>query len=133
MADFTLAMGGTFIDPFHAYKRRRKDGGGAASGTALKSVASGVGSMAGVLTKGTLVDIPCAIAEGFRNAPRIYGEEPKDHGRVTGWQSGGVVAAKVSRDCPQPDPRRSPFILTLDVDLRFRLLSWHHGVCDPAI
>ena len=101
--DFTMALGGTFVDPFRAYKNKRKYGGGVASGAAMKSVAGGVGSMAGVVTKGALVDLPCALAEGFRNAPRLYGEEPKDHGRVTGWQSGGVVAAKVSVACPQPD------------------------------
>ena len=32
VTDFTTALGGTFVDPFRAYKSRRKDGGGAASG-----------------------------------------------------------------------------------------------------
>ena len=68
-----------------------------ASGAAIKSVVSGFGSMAGVLTKGVLIDTPLALAEGLKNVPRLYGEEAKGHGPITGWQSGGVVAAKVSQ------------------------------------
>ena len=98
MTDFTSALGGTFIDPFRDYKRTTQNSGGAAAASraAMKSAAGGVGSMVGVVAKGTLVDTPLAFAEGFRNLPRLYGEETKDHGRVTGWQSGGVVAAKVT-------------------------------------
>jgi hypothetical protein len=51
--------------------------------------------MAGVLTKGMLVDMPLALAEGMKNVPRLYGEEVPDHGKVADWQSGGKVAAKV--------------------------------------
>ncbi|KAK8130689.1 glycosyltransferase family 28 domain-containing protein [Apiospora kogelbergensis] len=96
VTDFTSALGGTFIDPFRDYKRTTQNSGGAAAASraAMKSAAGGVGSMVGVIAKGTLVDTPLAFAEGFRNLPRLYGEETKDHGRVTGWQSGGVVAAK---------------------------------------
>ncbi|KAK6858737.1 hypothetical protein PG995_005301 [Apiospora arundinis] len=95
MTDFTSALGGTFIDPFRAYKLKKESAGGAAASlAAMKSTACGVGSMAGVVTKGAFVDAPLAFAEGFRNIPRLYGEEPKDYGKMTGWQGGGVVAAK---------------------------------------
>lgn len=96
VTDFTTALGGTFIDPFRAYKLKRKDGSsGSAGGAAMMSAAGGVGSMVGVVTKGTLVDTPLALAEGLRNIPKLYGEEVKNHGQVKGVGSGSVVAAKV--------------------------------------
>ncbi|EHA54186.1 glycosyltransferase family 28 domain-containing protein [Pyricularia oryzae 70-15] len=95
VTDFTTALGGTFIDPFRAYKLKRKDGSsGSAGGAAMMSAAGGVGSMVGVVTKGTLVDTPLALAEGLRNIPKLYGEEVKNHGQVKGVGSGSVVAAK---------------------------------------
>lgn len=48
------------------------------------------------MVKGTLVDVPLAFAEGLRNTPVLYGENIRDHGPVTDWKSGGIVAAKVS-------------------------------------
>ncbi|KAI7205553.1 hypothetical protein D0869_01373 [Hortaea werneckii] len=45
-------------------------------------------------TKGVLVDLPLATAEGFRNMPRLWGDEVKDYGKVTDWKSGGVTAGK---------------------------------------
>jgi hypothetical protein len=98
MTDFTTALGGTFIDPFKAYNEARKNGGGVSAGSsaAARGVAMGFGSMAGVVTKGTLVNAPLALAEGVRSVPRLYGEQVPDYGKVTDWQSGGIVAAKVS-------------------------------------
>ncbi|ETS77967.1 hypothetical protein PFICI_10029 [Pestalotiopsis fici W106-1] len=93
MTDFTMALGGVFIDPFKAYKRVKRQGNDG-SAAALKEVGLGFGSMGGALTKGTLVNTPLALAEGLRNVPRLYGEEVKDHGKVKDWQSGGKVAAK---------------------------------------
>ncbi|KAL0929369.1 sterol glucosyltransferase [Colletotrichum truncatum] len=96
MTDFTTALGGTFIDPFKAYKEARRNGGGvsAGSGAAAQGAAMGFGSMTGVVTKGALVNMPLALAEGLRSVPRLYGEEVENHGKVKDWQSGGVVAAK---------------------------------------
>lgn len=98
MTDFTTALGGTFIDPFKAYNEARKNGGGVSAGSsaAARGAAMGFGSMAGVVTKGTLVNAPLALAEGLRSVPRLYGEEVPDYGKVKDWQSGGIVAAKVS-------------------------------------
>lgn len=91
-----MALGGVFVDPFESYKRVKSEGNEAsAGGAALKEVGVGFGSMAGALTKGTLVNTPLALAEGLRNVPRLYGEEVQDHGKVKDWQSGGKVAAKV--------------------------------------
>ena len=60
---------------------------------ALASTKS-LGKTLGALSKGFLVDMPLATAEGFHSLPRLWGGEVKDYGAVTDWQSGGVVAAK---------------------------------------
>ncbi|KAF7303781.1 Glycosyltransferase family 1 protein [Mycena indigotica] len=44
--------------------------------------------------KGVVVDIPLAVTEGLRGVPRMYGQEPTDHGAITDWKSGAVVAGK---------------------------------------
>lgn len=44
--------------------------------------------------KGMTVDIPLAFTEGLKNMPRMYGETPRYHGPVTGFQSGAAVAGK---------------------------------------
>lgn len=48
----------------------------------------------GSLTKATLVDVPLALADGLHAVPRLYGEKVREHGAVTDWKSGGVVAGK---------------------------------------
>jgi hypothetical protein len=45
-------------------------------------------------TKGVLVDMPLATAEGFRSLPRLWGSEVPSYGSVTDWKSGAVVAGK---------------------------------------
>ncbi|KAJ6551519.1 sterol glucosyltransferase [Mycena capillaripes] len=45
-------------------------------------------------TRGLIVDIPLAAAEGLRSVPKLYGEELKDYGRVDDWRSGAVVAGR---------------------------------------
>lgn len=98
MTDFTVSLGGLFVDPYKAYKQRAGalDGtSAAAAGRATVAAVGGLAKMSGVLVRGTLVDTPLALAEGMRNIPRLYGEEVKDYGKVTDWKSGGAVAAKV--------------------------------------
>ncbi|KEQ80652.1 UDP-Glycosyltransferase/glycogen phosphorylase, partial [Aureobasidium pullulans EXF-150] len=58
------------------------------------NIAKGFGKAGGALMKGSLVDIPFALAEGLRNAPLMYGDKPRDFGPVIDWKSGGVVAGK---------------------------------------
>uniref|UniRef100_A0A0D2Y1L5 Uncharacterized protein n=1 Tax=Fusarium oxysporum (strain Fo5176) TaxID=660025 RepID=A0A0D2Y1L5_FUSOF len=96
MTDFTSALGGAFIDPFKDVKRVRPDGTRRSAGTAT-AVASGkaLQGMTTAVVKGSLVDVPLALAEGLRNTPRLYGEKVQDHGPVTDWKSGGTVAAKL--------------------------------------
>ncbi|KAH8203054.1 hypothetical protein TruAng_002782 [Truncatella angustata] len=44
---------------------------------------------------GSLVAIPYAFTEGFRNVPRLYGEEVRDIGTIRDWKSGTAAGAKV--------------------------------------
>jgi hypothetical protein len=61
---------------------------------AVLGCASGVGNFFKHWTKGMYVDMPLAVSEGLRNAPRLYGGEVYDPGRVTDWKSGGAAAGK---------------------------------------
>ncbi|WYZ45983.1 hypothetical protein EsH8_IX_000208 [Colletotrichum jinshuiense] len=96
VTDFTAALGGTFIDPWKEYKLARASGHetGRASGAAAIAAGKGLASMAGTVTKGGLVNLPLAVAEGMHNVPRLYGDKVRDNGKVEDWKSGGVVAAK---------------------------------------
>jgi sterol 3beta-glucosyltransferase len=98
ITDFTSALGGTFVDPFKEVKHVRASGNnerGSASGAAAVAAGQGVMRMTTAVTKGALVDVPRALTEGLRNAPRLLGEEVRDHGEVKDWKKGCVVAAKV--------------------------------------
>lgn len=74
---------------------------GSSKNASAKSTAQLVGASAmsmprlwGAFVKGAAVDAPLAIAEGFRNAPRLYGEEVPDRAPITNWKSGAVVGGK---------------------------------------
>ncbi|KAH8894214.1 sterol glucosyltransferase [Thozetella sp. PMI_491] len=58
-----------------------------------KGSASGLGDFFKYFGK-SYIDIPVAFADGLHAVPRLYGEEPRDYGRVTDWKSGAVVAGK---------------------------------------
>ena len=42
-----------------------------------------------------MVDFPLAVAEGFRNVPRLWGRKVKEQEEISGWKSGAAVAGKV--------------------------------------
>jgi hypothetical protein len=44
--------------------------------------------------KGMTVDIPLALTDGLKNVPRAYGDTVRDHGPVTDFKSGAIVAGK---------------------------------------
>lgn len=67
---------------------------GSLAGKMVASSAKSLGSFAPTALKGMTVDIPLAMTEGLRNLPRSYGEKVRDHGKVSGWKSGAVVAGK---------------------------------------
>ncbi|KAH8747024.1 hypothetical protein F5883DRAFT_584558, partial [Diaporthe sp. PMI_573] len=95
MTDFTVSLGGLFIDAYTAYKKAAAGGSrGSSAAAAAQAAGSSAVSMTGALTEGMLVKMPLALAEGMKNVPKLYGEEVPDHGKVTDWQTGGKVAAK---------------------------------------
>ncbi|KAF5659806.1 sterol 3-beta-glucosyltransferase [Fusarium circinatum] len=59
---------------------------------AVKGSASGVGGFFKHYSKGMLLDLPYAVTEGMRNAPKLYGGKAYDPGAVTDWKSGGIAA-----------------------------------------
>ncbi|KAH0269446.1 sterol glucosyltransferase, partial [Aureobasidium melanogenum] len=65
-----------------------------AGGKAALAGAKSLGWLAPKAIKGATVDIPLALAEGFRILPKLYGDEVRDHGRVTGAASGFAVGGK---------------------------------------
>lgn len=48
----------------------------------------------GTFVKSIVVEMPFAVAEGFRNAPKLYGEDVPDHEPITDWKSGAIVGGK---------------------------------------
>jgi hypothetical protein len=54
----------------------------------------GFGKFSATYLRGVIVDIPHAAAEGFRRAPKLYGEKPKEYGTVHDWKSGVKVGGK---------------------------------------
>lgn len=99
MTDFTSALSGTFVDPYRELTGMREGvlGQSSSNRDAAIAAARGVSGMVTSIANGTLVDVPLALSEGFRNTPRLYGEKVKSQETVTDWKSGSVVAAKV---CP---------------------------------
>jgi sterol 3beta-glucosyltransferase len=101
--NMTVAASGVFLGPHSKYQeahRRSKANGTEINGasTAGAMVASSAKNLARIYTtmlKGTIVDLPLAVTEGLQMAPKLYGEKVQDHGNVTDWKSGFVVAGKV--------------------------------------
>lgn len=56
--------------------------------------ASGVGDFFKHYSKGVLLDMPLAFAEGSRAIPKLYGEKVRDYGQITDWKSGLKVSGK---------------------------------------
>ncbi|KAF7118656.1 hypothetical protein CNMCM5793_008194 [Aspergillus hiratsukae] len=66
----------------------------ATAGAMAGQFAKSIGQFMATYTRGAMVDIPHAAAEGFRQVPRLYGEQPKDYGAVQDWKSGATVGGK---------------------------------------
>ncbi|KEQ93670.1 glycosyltransferase family 1 protein [Aureobasidium subglaciale EXF-2481] len=71
-------------------RRSERSAGGQAALAGVKSIVN----FAPKALKGMTVDIPMAITEGLRTAPRHYGDNVRDNGKVTGVGSGFAVAGK---------------------------------------
>ncbi|KAJ6034155.1 hypothetical protein N7499_003256 [Penicillium canescens] len=71
--------------------------GGKSTSTAVSMAGTflgGFGKFTGQYFKGVVVDVPHAVAEGFRQVPRLYGEEPKDYGTIDSWKSGAIFGGR---------------------------------------
>ncbi|KAH8592080.1 hypothetical protein B0O99DRAFT_630414 [Bisporella sp. PMI_857] len=64
------------------------------SGAMALGAAQGVGGFFGSFSKGFLVDMPLAMTEGLRNAPKLYGGTVPEYGNVTDWKSGLLATGK---------------------------------------
>jgi hypothetical protein len=69
---------------------KRPSAGGKAAIASAKSLAW----LAPKALKGAALDIPLAFAEGLHKAPKYYGDNVRDHGKVTGAGSGLAVGGK---------------------------------------
>lgn len=58
------------------------------------AIAKSFGKAGTALLKGSLVEIPYALAKGLHNAPLMYNDQPRDFGPITNVQSGLTVAGK---------------------------------------
>jgi hypothetical protein len=63
-------------------------------GAMAASSATSFGKVFVEFSKGALVDIPVAAADGLRAVPQLYDHTVEDYGKVTDWKSGVVVATK---------------------------------------
>lgn len=94
------ATAGMLIDPYKELGRAKPEGtsdgahNAATAGRFAAAGAKGFGRFNAALFKGAIVDLPLATAEGFRAVPKLYGGEVRDHGEVTGIQSGFGKAGK---------------------------------------
>jgi hypothetical protein len=80
------------------------------------------------LVKGAVIDMPMALADGLRHAPRMYGDKGRDYGQITGIKSGLSMAGKV-RSVPidVTDSKEADSMcrtLLLEFMTEFRVLSW---------
>jgi UDP:flavonoid glycosyltransferase YjiC (YdhE family) len=87
---------GMIVNPLSEFHRgvSSNQSGLVTAGKMAGSVGKTFGKFNAQFFKGTIVDIPLAATEGFRNVPKLYGEEVQSHGPVTDWKSGGIVAGK---------------------------------------
>ncbi|KAK6227544.1 sterol glucosyltransferase [Colletotrichum tabaci] len=78
-----------------ALERPRSAGRGCGSttGAAMKASASGLGTFFKSYGKFYL-DVPLAVTEGLRAAPKLYGEKVEDHAPIKDWKSGAMVGGK---------------------------------------
>lgn len=86
----TQSTTSTTVSPIQSQSRDPFETAGNMAGAGLK----GFGKFSGTYLRGVIVDIPHAAAEGFRRAPRLYGEKPKDYGTVHDWKSGVAVGGR---------------------------------------
>ncbi|KAM5370019.1 hypothetical protein ACJZ2D_008702 [Fusarium nematophilum] len=92
-SDLLVSLAEMVVEPGREFKHHHNlVGKRVAAWRSAAAVGRGVRGAAGAIMKGTLVDLPVAITEGFRNAPKLVGDIVHDPQKVTGWKSGGTIA-----------------------------------------
>lgn len=98
IVDFSAVLWNTVADPYKTFKvapDSRADKINSTGGAIGHSMVA----LGGSITKSTLVSVPMALADGFHTVPTLYGEKVRDHGPLTDWKSGSIVAGKVLLLC----------------------------------
>ncbi|KAF6836366.1 sterol glucosyltransferase [Colletotrichum musicola] len=72
---------------------RGSSNGAATAGAMFKASASGLGGFFKSYGK-FYVDVPLAVTDGLRNAPKLYGEKVEERAPITDWKSGAVEGGK---------------------------------------
>jgi hypothetical protein len=80
--------------PLHRSMSEQSQNSSDTAGNMIGAGMKGFGKFSATYFRGMVVDIPHAAAEGFRRAPQLYGEKPKDYGTVQDWKSGIKVGGK---------------------------------------
>ncbi|KAH6620183.1 hypothetical protein C7974DRAFT_415406 [Boeremia exigua] len=101
LADMAVAAKDIVVDPYSELKNHMSkssdspnDSGMDVAGKMAGGVAKNAGRLVLAFYKGVIVDLPLATTEGFRSIPKLYGEDVKDYGQVTGIASGFQVGAR---------------------------------------
>lgn len=90
----TQQAGESSTSVYTATSTKSRDKEPSAGSKAALAGAKSLGWLAPKALKGAMLDIPLAMAEGFRTAPKLYGDKVRDHGKVTGAGSGFAVGGK---------------------------------------
>ena len=96
--DVAKSTVGIFADPAKVYIDNGKSKSSDSSnvhGKAALAFGKGMNNVVSGAFKGGMVGVPLAMAEGFRNVPRLWGETVEEQQAITGVRSGAAVAGKV--------------------------------------
>ncbi|TEY61488.1 hypothetical protein BOTCAL_0168g00210 [Botryotinia calthae] len=93
IVDFSTALWNTVADPYKAFNVVPDSRADKISSTG-GAIGHGMVALGGSITKATFVSVSMALADGFHAVPTLYGETVRDHGALTDWKSGSVVAGK---------------------------------------
>jgi sterol 3beta-glucosyltransferase len=91
----TSAMISTVYDTSHALGAAMTKKGGLDFDDSENARAKNFAKASSSLVKGAVIDMPMALADGLRHAPRMYGDKGRDYGQITGITSGLSIAGKV--------------------------------------
>lgn len=94
-----MALGNVVRAPIREYRKaqtlnRSESGNSSTANIVGKAASTSLGRFGTTIVK-TGIDLPLALADGFRDVPRLYGQKVRDHGTISDWKTGGIVGGKV--------------------------------------